>query len=290
MSNLIRRIRENPFAAHLIRDSGKPRNQRALALLTLLFSTCLIGLSTLTPYASGQVTSTLYYSLGRISLPFAWRMYDSLAGFVATLTLVVLIPPTAAVSTAISVSRHAGTASLQELRVTPLGEKSIVQGYVWATLFKMPVVVALTTGLCISLLVRVPFNIPLFPYDELSQLLFALLRAITVMNILVRLWLGVTVGVAMALWFRRSPFLAGLCSSGMTLMVVLAIMGTLSVLRARLQIPFSNLLIPTNNYNVTGILVFDILNELAWTGVAAGLARLSTHWAKRGIGLERTAG
>jgi hypothetical protein len=48
-------------------------------------------------------------------------------------------------------------------------------------------------------------------------------------------------GVAMALWFKRSPFLAGLCSSGMTLMTVLTIMAAQSVLRARLQIPLLHL-------------------------------------------------
>jgi hypothetical protein len=284
------RICDNTFAKQLIRDSGMHKRQREWAFLALFFSVCLIGLSTLTPHASGQVSSALYYSMGGISLPFAWRMFDSLAGFVTTLMLVVLIPPVAAVSTAICVSRYAGTANLQELRMTPLGERAIVQAYMWAALFKMPVVVTLTTGLCASLLVRVPFYIPLFPYDELSQLLFALLRVIAVVDILVRLWLAVTVGVALALWVRLSPFLAGLCSMGMTLTLTLAIMALQSVLRANLQFPFARMLAPLSNYNVKGILVFDILNGLVWASVAAGLAVISTYWAKRGISIERIVG
>jgi hypothetical protein len=199
---------------------------------------------------------------------------------------VLLIPPVAASRAATLVSRHIGTANFQEIRMTLLGERSIVQAYVYAALVRMPIVIALAVGLCISLLVRFPFNIPRFPYDQLSQLLFVLMRASSIVAILVRLWLAVTVGVALALWLRRSPFWAGLCSMGVTLVITLAMMTVQSLLRARLQFPFTGLLTPLSNYSVKGILIFDILNGLAWTGVAAGLAAISVRWAKRGASLQ----
>jgi hypothetical protein len=295
---LMSHIRSNPLARQLTRDSGKPEKQRELALLTLFFSACLIGLNALTPPVSGQALSVLYFSMGRIALPFGWRLYDSLAGFVTTLTLVVLIPPVVAVYTAISISRHASTASLQELRMTPLGERSIVQAYVWAALLKMPVVVALTAGLCVSLVVRAPFNMPRFTFDQLSHLLFALLRMISTLDILVRLWLAVMVGVTLALWIRRSSVLAGLSAMGLTLIVMLAVVTGQSALRTQLQIAFNGLLNPVRNYSLESVmsalvripLLFDILNELAWTSAAAGLAVISTYWAKRGVRIERIVG
>lgn len=294
MDYLIRRIQDNPFARQLIRDGGRPEKQRELALLALFFSACLIALNTLTPPANGQTLSMLYYEA---SFPFAWRLFDSQAGFVLTLTLVVLIPPVVAVYTAISISRHASSASLQELRLTPLGERSIVQGYMWAALFRMPVVVALTTGLCVSLLVRAPFYVPRFTNDQLSHLLFALLRVISTVDILARLWLAVAAGVMLALWIRGSPFLAGLCSLGATLSVTLAIVAGQSIVRSRLQLEYAKLLNLWGFGDLTLMallvrvpLAFDILSELAWTGVAVGLAVISAYWARRGISLERIVG
>jgi hypothetical protein len=292
MDYLIRRIQDNLFARQLIRDGGRSEKQRELALLALFFSACLIALNTLTPPANGQTLSMLYYEA---SFPFAWRLFDSQAGFVLTLTLVVLIPPVVAVYTAISISRHASSASLQELRLTPLGERSIVQGYMWAALFRMPVVVALTAGLCVSLLVRAPFIVPRFTFDQLSQLLFALLRVVSTVDVLVRLWLAVMVGVALALWVRQSPMLAGLCAMGVALIVTLTIVGGQLAIRTEIQNSFTVLFSPLRNYSLDGMisslirlpLILDILNELVWIGVAAGLAVISTTWAKRGINVER---
>jgi hypothetical protein len=292
---LMSRIQRNPLTRQLTRSSGEPEKQRQLVMLTLLFSACLIGLNALTPPVTGQAISSLYYSIGRVGFPFAWRLYDSVAGFVATLSLVVLIPPVVAVLTAVSISRHAGSASLQELRVTPLGEKSIVQAYVWSALLRMPVVVALTVGLCVSLLVRAPFIVPRFTFDQLSQLLFALLRVVSTVDVLVRLWLAVMLGVALALWVRQSPMLAGLCAMGVALIVTLTIVGGQLAIRTEIQNSFTVLFSPLRNYSLDGMisslirlpLILDILNELVWTGVAAGLAVISTTWAKRGINVER---
>jgi hypothetical protein len=168
---------------------------------------------------------------------------------------------------------------------------------VWAALFRMPVVVALTTGLCVSLLVRAPFYVPRFTYDQFSQLLFALLRVISTVDILARLWLAVTAGVMLGLWVRGSPFLAGLCSLGTTLAVTLALVAGQSIMRSRLQLEYAKLLNLRGfgdqalmAFLVRAPLAFDILNELAWTGVAVGLAVISTYWARRGISLERIVG
>ena len=109
-----------------------------------------------------------------------------------------------------------------------------------------------------------------------------------VTDILIRLWLAVTLGVALALWVRRSPYLAALGAMGVTLAITLAWMVGGSLLRVRIQPPLSDLLIPLSRYNLQGtLLAVDILNNLLWAGLAAGLAALSARWAARGVRLER---
>jgi hypothetical protein len=284
----MRRVRRNPLVAHLTRRGGPLKQWWGLALLALLFSATLAGLTSLAPPLSGQELISLYYSVGRFTPPFAWRVFESWAGFGMTLTLVVLIPLVATVYTAILVSRHTGTGNLLELRLTTLAERRIVQGYVWAALGRMPVVLALTVGLCVSLLYWLPLTLPQFLYDHLAQGLFVLLRVVGVTDILIRVWLAVTLGVALALWVRRSPYLAALAAMGLILAITFAWMVGQSLLLVRIQMPLSNLFVPLIRYNVQGaLLAVDILNNLLWTGLAAGLALISARWAAWGVRLEQ---
>jgi hypothetical protein len=79
---------------------------------------------------------------------------------------------------------------------------------------------------------------------------------------------------------------------------MLAVVTGQSALRTQLQIAFNGLLNPVRNYSLESVmsalvripLLFDILNELAWTSAAAGLAVISTYWAKRGVRIERIVG
>jgi hypothetical protein len=284
----IRGVRKNPLAAQLTRRGGPLNKGWGLALLALLFSAALAGLTSLAPPLSGRELIVLYASVGRFTPPFAWRVFESWAGFSLTLALVVAIPVVAAVSTALVVSRHAGAPNLLELRLTLLPERRIVQGYVWAALGRMPVVLALTVGLCVSLLFWVPLTLPQFLYDHLAQGLFVLLRLVGVTDILVRVWLAVTLGVALALWVRRSPYLAALGAIGLSLAITLAWMVGQSMLLARIQPPLTDLFVPLIRYNVQGaLLAVDILNNLLWAGLAAGLAVVSARLAAYGVRLEQ---
>jgi len=276
----------NPLVERLTRRGRWPSVRAAL---WLAFGLGLAGLA-VTTLATLRMESDQLDLSSTILLALAWLV-------------TILSPPITSIVAIILVSRDASSEMYELLHLTTLSEAVLVKGYVFATLHRVRVLLALLVGLMpalavgmvqVSILVAVIFysmmlNYSAYLQDELYRIssgidpAYVTGPALACMAIAIGLWglnwPAAALGVGLALRWRGRVIVT-IIAPMVTLLVTLLIAISLSVLVMLLTSDDMSRSYWGQPYYGAIMLAISLFALLAPYALGAGMTRLAQRWAR----------
>jgi hypothetical protein len=285
----------NPLLGQLIRRSAGPSLliTAALGALVALVSTAIsretpLHFEPVIAALSGSGRTGPFFPLNTLALLLDSARRDPLDALLMVVLLApwpvaILTPAVAAFSGASLAARDVWNGQLDLIRLSGLRPAVRLGGYVWGTLYRLRVWIALSAGLMPALvyslllmwvvkigtwiirsgtLIRVPFQEWMIPDVGLIPLMLAFIAL--ALGLWGLIWLGAALGVGLALWWCSARWAA--LGALLVMLTYLAVVTVLTV--ALLMSP----VIPPQWWVAVLVLLFPYLLALAAT-------RLARRWA-----------